>query len=66
MKYAFEVQADGTKAVYVFGSEARREEWIAASPSYRGILSGNSREVKAALYRDAVLLVPNKQTCGGL
>lgn len=55
MKYAYEVQADGTKTVYVFADEAIRGQWIAASPSARGVLSGNSREVKAALYRDTVI-----------
>ncbi len=56
MKYAYEVQPDGTKTVHVFPHEATREQWIAASAPTRGILSGNSREVKAALYRDTVVL----------
>jgi hypothetical protein len=55
MKYGFEIQSDGTKAVFVFNYETTRAEWIAASASTRGILSGNSREVKAALYRDTVV-----------
>jgi len=56
MKYGYEVQPDGTKAVHVFGDEATRWLWIAASGSTRGVLSGNSREVKAALYRDTVIV----------
>jgi len=55
MKYAYELQADGTKTVHVFADEATRAQWIAANPSARGVLSGNSREVKAALYRDTVI-----------
>ena len=50
MRYGLEVQQDGTKTVHVFTDEATRGQWIAASPSARGVLSGNSREVKAALY----------------
>lgn len=55
MRYAYEVQSDGTKAVHAFADEASRGQWIAACPSGRGALSGNSREVKAALYRDTVI-----------
>jgi len=55
MKYGYEIQDDGTKAVYVFGDESNRVEWIAARPASRGVLSGNSREVKAALYWDTVI-----------
>ncbi len=55
MKYAYEAQADGTKAVHVFADESSRVEWIAACPAARGLLSGNSKEVKAALYRDTVV-----------
>jgi hypothetical protein len=55
MRYAYEIQPDGTKTVHVFTDEATRAQWIAASPSTRGLLSGNSREVKAALYRDTVI-----------
>jgi hypothetical protein len=54
MRYAYEVQSDGTKTVYAFADEFSRVHWIAASPSARGVLSGNSREVKTALYRDTV------------
>jgi hypothetical protein len=56
MRYGYEVQQDGTKTIHVFPDEATRARWIATSPSARGFLSGNSREVKAALYRDAVVL----------
>jgi len=55
MKYGYEAQPDGTKTVHVFPDEATRAQWIATGPSARGFLSGNSREVKAALYRDAVI-----------
>ena len=55
MKYAFEVQSDGTKTVHVFADESRRAQWVAACPSARGALSGNSREVKSALYRGTVI-----------
>jgi len=55
MKYGFEVQQDGTKTVHVFPDEASRAQWIATSPSARGVLSGNSREVKTALYRGTVV-----------
>ena len=55
MKYAYEVQSDGTKTVHVFADESSRVEWVAANPSARGVLSGNSKEVKAALYRDTVI-----------
>ena len=55
MKYGFEVQSDGTKTVHVFPDEATRAQWIATCGSTRGLLSGNSREVKAALYRGTVI-----------
>jgi len=55
MKYAYEVQSEGIKTVHVFADESSRVQWIAASPSARGVLSGNSREVKAALYRGAAI-----------
>jgi hypothetical protein len=55
MKYGYEVQSDGTKTVHVFADEATRAQWIDGNPSARGLLSGNSREVKAALYRDTVI-----------
>jgi hypothetical protein len=55
MRYGAEVQQDGTKTVHVFPDEATRAQWIAACPSARGLLSGNSREVKAALYRGTVI-----------
>lgn len=55
MRYAYETQQDGTKTVHVFPDEATRALWIAACPSARGPLSGNSKEVKAALYRGAVI-----------
>jgi hypothetical protein len=55
MRYAYEIQPDGTKTVHVFTDEAMRAQWIATCPSTRGFLSGNSREVKAALYRDMVI-----------
>lgn len=56
MRYGYEVQPDGTKAVHVFTEEVSRVQWIAACPAARGLLSGNSREVKAALYRDTVIV----------
>jgi len=59
MKYAYEVQPDGTKTVHAFADESSRVEWIAAGPSARGVLSGNSREVKAALYRETVIFATN-------
>jgi hypothetical protein len=55
MKYGFEVQQDGTKTVHVFTDETTRAQWVAACPSARGLLSGNSREVKSSLYRDTVI-----------
>jgi hypothetical protein len=55
MRYAYEIQPDSTKTVHVFPDEVTRALWIAAGPSARGVLSGNSREVKAALYRGAVV-----------
>ena len=54
MRYAYEIQ-DGTKAVHAFADEVTRAQWVAACPPTRGALSGNSREVKAALYRDTVI-----------
>jgi hypothetical protein len=56
MKYGYEVQPDGTKTVHVFADESSRVQWIAASVSIRGVLSGNSKEVKAAHYRGTVIL----------
>jgi hypothetical protein len=55
MKYAYEVQSDATKTVHAFSDEASRVQWIAASPSARCVLSGNSKEVKGALYRETVI-----------
>jgi len=55
VKYGYQIQPNGTKAVHVFTDEASRAQWIAVCPSARGVLSGNSREVKAALYRDTVV-----------
>ncbi len=54
MRYAFEIQPDGTKTVQAFSDEASRLRWIVACPSSRGALSGNSRDVKTALYRGKV------------
>jgi hypothetical protein len=56
MRYAYEVQSDGTKTVHAFPDESIRVRWIVACPSTRGVLSGNSREVKTALYRDTVVV----------
>ena len=56
MRYAYEVQSDGTKTVHAFPDEPSRLQWIADCPSARGVLSGNSREVKTALYRDTVVV----------
>ena len=55
MRYGYEVQRDGTKTIHVFTDETTRTQWIAASPCARGFLSGNSKEVKAALYRGTVI-----------
>ncbi len=55
MRYGFEVQQDGTKTIHVFTDEASRALWIAACPSARSFLSGNSKEAKAALYRGTVI-----------
>jgi hypothetical protein len=55
MRYAYEVQSDGRKTIHVFADESSRVEWIAASPSTRGVLSGNSKEVKGALYRGVAI-----------
>ena len=66
MKYAYEVQPDGTKAVHVFADESSRTQWISDSPSTRGVLSGSSREVKAALYRDTLIHMSSLEIlCGG-
>ena len=54
MKYGYEVQPNGTKNIHVFADESSRAQWIASSRAARGALSGNSREVKSALYRDTV------------
>ena len=59
MKYGYEVQSDGTKTVHVFADESSRVQWVVACPSARGVLSGNSREVKAALYRGTVVFATN-------
>jgi len=56
MRYAYEVQGDGTKTVHAFADESSRVEWITACPSARGVLSGNCKDVKTALYRDTVIL----------
>lgn len=55
MRYAYQIQTDGAKTVHSFADEVTRSQWIATSPSARGLLSGNSREVKAALYRGTVI-----------
>jgi len=55
MRYAFEIQPDSSKTVHAFADESSRVQWITTCPSARGVLSGNSREVKAALYRDTVI-----------
>jgi hypothetical protein len=55
MRYGCEIQPDGTKTVHAFTDEASRGQWIAACPSARGVLSGNSREVKGALYAGTVI-----------
>jgi hypothetical protein len=60
MRYAFQLEADGARNVYVFGDEAKRIKWIAANPIHRGILSANSREVKSALYRGTEILVGSR------
>lgn len=62
MKYASESQPDGTKAVYAFADEFSRAQWIAARLSARGVLSGNSREVKAALYREVVIFACSRES----
>jgi hypothetical protein len=56
MRYAYEIRPDGAKTVNVFTDEVTRARWIATCPSTRGLLSGNSKEVKGALYRDMVIL----------
>jgi hypothetical protein len=61
MRYGYEVQQDGTKTVHVFPDEANRAPWIAACPSARGFLSGNSKEVKAALYRGTVVCASSRE-----
>ena len=65
MRYGYEIQADGTKAVHVFPDESSRTQWIAACPVARGALSGNSREVKAALYRGAVVAATDAKLAEG-
>jgi hypothetical protein len=60
MRYAYQVQQDGPKTVHVFADESSRLKWIVACPAVRGFLSGNSREVKAALYRGGVIFQPCK------
>jgi len=62
MRYGYEVQSAGTKTVHAFADECSRVQWIAAGASTRGILSGNSREVKAALYRDTVVFRTNSKS----
>lgn len=66
MKYGYQIQPNGTKTVHVFADEASRVRWIAARPSARGLLSGNSREVKAALYRGTMISpsLPEKEIVG--
>ena len=59
MRYGYEIQPDGTKTVHVFADESSRVQWIAASPSARVGLSGNSKEVKAALYRGTMIFATN-------
>jgi hypothetical protein len=56
MRYGYEVQPNKIKTIHGFPDEATRARWIAVSVPTRGILSGNSREVKAALYRDTAIL----------
>jgi DNA modification methylase len=56
MRYAYEVQPDGSKTVHAFPDESSRLQWIVTCPSVRGVLSGNSREVKTALYRGDVVV----------
>lgn len=67
MKYAYQIQPDGTKVVHSFTGESSRVQWIVASPATRGVLNGNSREVKGALYRNTVILpsVGERETLGG-
>jgi hypothetical protein len=55
MRYGYEAEQEGTKTVHAFTDEVTRAQWIATYPSVRGVLSGNSREVKAALYRGTVI-----------
>lgn len=62
MRYAYEIQPDGSKAVHAFADEPSRVEWIVASPPARGVLSGNSKEVKAALYRGTVISATDAKT----
>jgi hypothetical protein len=61
MRYGYEVQPDGTKTVHIFPDKATRAQWIAASPSARGLLSGNSKEVKAALYGGTVVCASSRE-----
>lgn len=63
MRYGYEIQQDGTKTIHVFPDEATRARWMGGSPPTRGFLSGNSREVKGALYRDTIIAAdrPNER-----
>jgi hypothetical protein len=61
MRYAYQVQQDGTKTVHAFADEATRAQWIAACGSARGFLSGNSKEVKGALYRGTVICANSQE-----
>lgn len=54
MRYAYEIQPDGSKTVFAFPDEFSRAQWIGGNPSTRRVLSGNSREVKSARYRGVV------------
>jgi len=65
MKYAYQIQSDGSKAVFAFPTELNRVRWIAAHPIDRGVLSGNSKEVKTALYRDSVILALSQERSAG-
>jgi hypothetical protein len=61
MKYAYDIQSDGSKTVYIFADESSRGQWIAAFPSTREPLSGNSREVKSALYSGVAITLSDRQ-----
>jgi len=56
MRYAYEIQPDGTKTVHVFADEGARAQWVAACGSARGLLSGNSKEVKGAHYAGTAIV----------